>query len=71
MKVFVAGATGAIGRPLISALASAGHEVVGMTSSEGGLKTLSDMGAEGVLVNALDAEAVNGALMKLRPDSVI
>lgn len=38
MKVFVAGATGAIGRPLVSALAAARHEVVGMTSSDRGLR---------------------------------
>jgi nucleoside-diphosphate-sugar epimerase len=40
MKVFVAGATGAIGRPLVSALAAARHEVVGMTSSDRGLRVL-------------------------------
>ena len=71
MKVFVAGATGAIGRPLISALVAARHEVVGMTSSERGLRTIQQNGAEGVVVNALDAEAVNAVLAKVRPRVVI
>jgi 2-alkyl-3-oxoalkanoate reductase len=71
MKVFVAGATGAIGRPLISALIAAGHDVVGMTSSAHGLKTLEECGAQGVLVNALDAQAVTSAMQRLRPEIVI
>ena len=71
MKVFVAGATGAIGRPLVSALLQAGHEVVGMTSSEHGLQTLRRNGADGVVVNALDSDAVNAALGKVRPRAVI
>ena len=71
MKVFVAGATGAIGRPLISALIAAGHDVVGMTNSARGLKTLEECGAQGVLVNALDAQAVTSAMQRLRPEIVI
>ena len=71
MKVFVAGATGAIGRPLVSALIAAGHDVVGMTSSAHGLKTLEQGGAQGVLVNALDGQAVTSAMQRLRPEVVI
>ena len=71
MKVLVAGATGAIGRPLISALISARHSVIGMTSSEQGLKTLRDDGADGVLANALDAQAVDAAIKKVQPEVVI
>jgi nucleoside-diphosphate-sugar epimerase len=48
MRVFVAGATGVIGRPLISALVGAGHDVIGMTSSSRGLKVLEEYGAQGV-----------------------
>ena len=55
MNVLVAGATGAIGRPLISALVSARHNVFGMTSSKLGLQTLKEDGAEGLLASALDA----------------
>jgi len=58
MKVFVAGATGAIGRPLIFALLRAGQEAVGMTSSEAGVQALREQGADCVVANALDAEAV-------------
>ena len=71
MKVFIAGATGAIGQPLISRLVVAGHDVVGMTSSERGLQTLREAGAEGVVANALDAQAVQVAMNKARPDAVI
>jgi nucleoside-diphosphate-sugar epimerase len=71
MRVFVAGATGAIGRPLISALIVAGHHVIGMTSSAPGLKTLEECGTEGVVANALDGQAVTSAMQKLRPEVVI
>ena len=71
MKVFVAGATGTIGRPLVSALVAARHEVVGMTSSEGGLRVLQKCGADGVVVNAFDSVAVNAAIGRVRPDAVI
>ena len=71
MKVLVAGATGAILRPVVSALVAARHEVVGMTSSEHGLRTLQQNGADGVVVNALDSEAVNAVLGKVRPRMVI
>ena len=71
MKVFIAGATGAIGHPLISRLVAAGHDVVGMTSSERGQQTLREAGAEGVVANALDAQAVQVAMNKARPDAVI
>src|SRR5215472_7581702 len=71
MRVFVAGATGVIGRPLISALVAAGHDVIGMTSSARGLKTLEEYGAEGVVANALDAQAVSSAMERLQPEVVI
>jgi len=71
MKVFVAGATGAIGRPLLSALVAARHEVVGMTSSESGVRVIQKYGAEGVVVNALDSAAVNAAIGRVRPAAVI
>lgn len=71
MKIFIAGATGAIGRPLVSALIAAGHEAIGMTSSERGLTTLRENGADGVVADALDAPAVETALSKVRPTAVI
>ena len=71
MNVLVAGATGAIGRPLISALVSARHNVFGMTSSKLGLQTLKEDGAEGLLASALDAQAVDAAIKRARPEVVI
>jgi nucleoside-diphosphate-sugar epimerase len=71
MRVFVAGATGAIGSPLMSALIAAGHEAIGMTSTERGLSTLKELGADGVIANALDAQAVTAALQNIRPEAVI
>ena len=71
MKVFVAGASGAIGRPLLAALVADKHEVIGMTSRDAGLTVLRGMGVEGVVVNALDAEAVRVEIAKIRPDAII
>lgn len=71
MKVFVAGATGAIGRPLISALLAAGHEVTGMSSTEEGAQRLRDKGAQGEVANALDEAAVMSLVKKVKPDAVI
>jgi nucleoside-diphosphate-sugar epimerase len=71
MKVFVAGATGAIGRPLVSALIAAGNEVLGMTSRRGGLDVLRAMGADGAIADALDARAVDSVLKKFRPHAVV
>ena len=71
MKVLVAGATGAIGLPLISALARAGHQAVGMTSKDSGVPKLRELGAEGIVANALEASAVSAAMMRIRPDAVI
>jgi uncharacterized protein YbjT (DUF2867 family) len=58
MRIFVAGASGAIGQPLIAALISRGHEVTGMTHSEAGARSLAGMGAAVALVSAFDAAAV-------------
>jgi nucleoside-diphosphate-sugar epimerase len=71
MKVFVAGATGAIGRPLVSALVAAGHEVIGMSSTESGARGLREKGLEAQVANALDENAVLNVLTKVRPHAVI
>lgn len=71
MKVFVAGATGAIGRPLISGLVAAHDTVVGMTSSPRGLSVLQKYGADGVVADALDFGAVTATIAGVRPDAVI
>jgi 2-alkyl-3-oxoalkanoate reductase len=58
MRVFVAGASGAIGEPLIAELLKQGHSVVGMTTSEARAKNLEGQGAEAVIADAFDGMAV-------------
>jgi 2-alkyl-3-oxoalkanoate reductase len=71
MRVFVAGASGVIGRPLLRQLVAAGHDVVGMTSGEAGTERISDAGAEAVVCDALDADAVRETVGSARPDVVV
>jgi 2-alkyl-3-oxoalkanoate reductase len=71
MRVFVAGATGAIGRPLLALLIAAGHEVTGMTRSAANAQALQAAGAEPVLADALDAAAVTHAVEAARPQALI
>lgn len=71
MKILVAGATGAIGRPLVSALIAAGQEVIGMSSTEHGARSLLEKGVDGMVANALDENAVLALVRKVRPDAVI
>ncbi len=71
MKIFVAGASGAIGQPLIAELVRRGHTVTGMTHSERGARLLADMGAIVANVNALDAPAVEEAVRRSQAEIVI
>lgn len=71
MRVFVAGATGAIGRPLLRQLREAGHEVIGMTRSEERAAALREQGAEAAIADALDAGSVRRAVEEARPDVVV
>ncbi len=71
MKVFVAGATGAIGRQLVPRLVGAGHEVYGMTRSAAKQALLRDMGAEPVVADALDAEQVAQVVARAQPDVIV
>ena len=71
MKVLVAGASGAIGRHLIPQLVGAGHEVVAMTRHQDRADALSGLGARGVVVDALDREAVRGVVLDTEPEAVI
>lgn len=71
MKVFVAGASGVIGRLLVARLVAFGHAVVGMTRSEQGSRALRALGAEPVVADALDAVAVEQAVLAARPEIVI
>ena len=58
MKVFVAGATGALGRQLVPQLVARGHEVVGMTRHESKQDLVRSLGARPVVADALDPDAV-------------
>jgi len=71
MRVFVAGASGAIGEPLIAELLKQGHSVVGMTTSEERAKQLESQGAEAVIVDALHAAEVEAALRQAKAEVVI
>jgi len=71
MKVFVAGATGAIGRQLVPRLVAAGHEVVAMTRDAAKQDTLRGLGAQPVVADALHAEQVAEAVGTAQPDVVV
>jgi nucleoside-diphosphate-sugar epimerase len=71
MRVFVAGASGAIGIPLVAQLVEAGHEVVGSFRSAGNAERLRTLGAEPVMLDLLDPAAVRQAVLAARPDAVI
>jgi nucleoside-diphosphate-sugar epimerase len=70
MKVFVAGATGAIGKQLVPLLVRAGHEVVGMTRSESKKAPLQNLGATPVVADALDPDQVADAVARARPEVI-
>lgn len=71
MRVFVAGATGVIGRRLTPQLLAAGHHVTGMTRSPEKLDALRAAGAEPVLADAFDAATLADAVAAARPEAVI
>ncbi|GIO15221.1 dTDP-glucose 4,6-dehydratase [Cohnella xylanilytica] len=71
MKIILAGATGAVGRLLVPRLAKAGHEVIAMTRSAASLPAIREMGAQGVVADALDREAVRAAVAAARPDAIV
>jgi nucleoside-diphosphate-sugar epimerase len=71
MRVFVAGATGAIGKQLVPRLVSAGHEVHGITRSESKQAMLDELGAVPVVADALDPDQVAKAVGTARPDVIV
>jgi nucleoside-diphosphate-sugar epimerase len=71
MKVFVAGATGAIGRQLVPRLVAAGHEVHGMTRHESNKAMLDELGAVPVVADALDPDQVADAVSAARPEVIV
>jgi nucleoside-diphosphate-sugar epimerase len=71
MRVFVAGATGAIGQRLVPELVANGHRVVATTRSPQKLGRLQALGAEPIVVDGLDALAVGEAVGRAEPEVVI
>jgi nucleoside-diphosphate-sugar epimerase len=71
MRVFVAGATGAIGQQLVPRLVAAGHEVHGMTRSESKQAMLDELGAVPVVADALDPDQVAQAVGEATPDVIV
>lgn len=71
MDVFLAGATGAVGRRLLPMLVSAGHRVTGLTRSPEKAEMLRALGAEPAVADALDASAVMEAVARAHPEAVI
>ena len=71
MRVLIAGASGAIGQPLVRRLRAGQHEVFALTQSPDSGPALKEMDAEPVIGNALDAAAVKAAVGRIRPDAVI
>ena len=71
MKVFVAGATGALGRQLVPMLVAKGHEVTGMTSKHSKQDLVRSLGARPAVADALDPEAVAQAVAQAEPDVIV
>jgi len=71
VKVFVAGASGAVGRPLVRQLVAAGHEVTGMTRREERAEEIRAAGANAVVCDAFDAPALEAAVKSAAPEAVV
>ncbi|HEX3489044.1 MAG TPA: NAD(P)-dependent oxidoreductase [Streptosporangiaceae bacterium] len=71
VRVFVAGGTGVIGRRLVPQLVARGHQVTATTTSPARLGLLRELGADGVVMNGLDAVAVGETVAAARPDAIV
>jgi nucleoside-diphosphate-sugar epimerase len=71
MHVFIAGATGAVGRTLIPTLIAEGHTVTGTTRSEAKARSLHDLGATPVVMDGLDPDSVMAAVTAAAPDAIV
>lgn len=70
-RIFLAGASGAIGRPLTAMLVAAGHQVTGISRSAGGVGRITSAGAAAAIADVFDARALTAAMQASRPDVVI
>ncbi len=71
MRVLVAGAAGALGRHLVPRLVAAGHDVAGLTRSPSKRELLLDLGAEPLIADALDPDAVAQAVAQTEPEVIV
>ncbi len=71
MRVFIAGGTGVIGRPLIAELLARGHAVVALTRSPEKAEALAEQGVEPAIADVFDADAVKAVVRRAQPDIVI
>jgi len=71
MRVFVAGASGAIGSRLVPRLIDGGHEVIGTSRSPGNTERVHELGAEAIALDLLDARAVREAVLQTEPDAIV
>jgi nucleoside-diphosphate-sugar epimerase len=71
MRVFVAGASGAIGTRLVPQLLDRGHEVIGTSRSPGNAERIRALGAEPMALDLLDAHAVRQAVLETEPDAIV
>jgi nucleoside-diphosphate-sugar epimerase len=71
MKIFVAGGTGAIGRPTLDQLLARGHNVVALTRTQERAQSLAAQGIEPAIADVFDAESVKAAVIRAQPEVVI
>ena len=71
MRVFVAGGTGVLGRRLVPQLVARGHQVTATTTSRAKLDLLRQLGADGVVMDGLDAASVGAAVAAAQPDTIV
>src|SRR5205814_10347951 len=71
MKIFVAGGTGAIGRPLMAKLLAKGHEIVALTRSPEKAQALVEQGIEPAIADVFDTDAVKAVVSRAQPEVVI
>jgi nucleoside-diphosphate-sugar epimerase len=71
VRVFVAGGTGVIGRRLVPQLVARGHQVTATTTSAAKLGLLQELGADGVVMDGLDAVSVGEAVAAAQPDAIV
>jgi nucleoside-diphosphate-sugar epimerase len=71
MRVFVAGGSGVLGRRLVPQLVAGGHQVTATTTSAAKLGLLEQLGAQGVVMDGLDAASVGEAVAAARPDTIV